>query len=139
LLHDPETKQPLTTSETIFFSRFMLAMPDDWRVIRLRPKAKLKAAIAVSAPDDLAKWNLADVDKAGEIERAREGLAGIEATTVGEGLPLTLVSLITLDGWFPLLFYHHCLWPTCAQHLCFAILTSGREVLTLKGHSNASV
>jgi len=48
----------------------------------------------VSAPNDLAKFGLADVDKAGEIARAREGTAGIRTTAVGEDLPLTLVSLI---------------------------------------------
>jgi hypothetical protein len=92
LLLDPDTKLPLATSERILFSRFMLSR--DWRVIKLRPKAELKAIIAVSAPNDLAEYGLAHVDKAGEIARAREALAGIRATTVGEGPPLTLVSLL---------------------------------------------
>jgi hypothetical protein len=92
LLLDPDTKQPLATSERILFSRFMLSR--DWRVIKLRPKAELKAIIAVSAPIDLAQYSLADVDKAGEITRARDALAGIRATTVGDDLPLTLATLI---------------------------------------------
>src|ERR1039457_515519 len=92
LLLDPETKQPLATSERILFSRFMLSR--DWRVIKLRPKAELKALIAVSAPNDLAQYGLAEVDKAGEIARARDGMAGIRVATVGEDLPLTLVSLM---------------------------------------------
>jgi hypothetical protein len=92
LLLDPETKQQLATSERILLSRFILSR--DWRVIQLRPKAELKAVIAVSAPNDLAKYGLADVDKAGEILRARGGLAEIRASTVGEDLPLTLPSLI---------------------------------------------
>ena len=92
LLLDPDNKQQLATSERILFSRFMLSR--DWRVIKLRPRAELKAIIAVSAPNNLAEYRLADVDKAGEIARARDALAGIRATAVGEDLPLTLVSLI---------------------------------------------
>ena len=42
LLRDPETKFPMATSERILFSRFMLSR--DWRVVKLRPKARLKAA-----------------------------------------------------------------------------------------------
>jgi len=63
-------------------------------VIKLRPKAELKAIIAVSAPSDLGRFGLADVDKGGEIARARERLAGFRATAVGEDRPLTLASLI---------------------------------------------
>jgi CHAT domain/SIR2-like domain len=92
LLLDPDTKQRLTTSERVLFSRFMVSR--DWRVIKLRPKAELKAIIAVSAPNDLVQYRLAEVDKGGEIARAREALAGIRATAVGEDLPLTLVSLM---------------------------------------------
>ena len=92
LLLDPESNRQLATSERVLFSRFMLSR--DWRVIKLRPKAELKAIIAVSAPNDLARFGLGDVDKAGEIARAREGLAGIRAIVVGEDAPLTLASLI---------------------------------------------
>jgi hypothetical protein len=92
LLCDPDTKRPLATSEQILFSRFMLSQ--DWRVIKLRPKAELKALVAVSAPGDLAKFRLADVDKQGEIARAREALAGIHTTVIGQNEPLTLTGLI---------------------------------------------
>jgi len=92
LLLDPEAKQQFSTSERILFSRFILNR--DWRVIKLRPKADLNAVIAASAPNDLAKYGLADVDKASEIARARGALAGIRSTAVGEDLPLTLPGLI---------------------------------------------
>jgi len=69
LLCDPETKQSLATSERILFSRFMHSQ--DWRVIKLRPKAELKALIAVAAPADLSKFGLAVVNKQGEIACAR--------------------------------------------------------------------
>ncbi|MGE0101063.1 MAG: CHAT domain-containing protein [Blastocatellales bacterium] len=92
LLLDPEKKTRLTTSEQILFSRFMLSR--DWRVIRLRPKREMKALIAVSAPGDLAQFGLAEVDRDGEITRAREALAGIEADVVGHDKPLTLQNLV---------------------------------------------
>jgi len=80
LLRDPETRTPLAISERILFSRFMLSR--DWRVVKLRPKAELKALIAVSAPSDLAAYQLAPVDQEGEVVRARAGLAGIQATVL---------------------------------------------------------
>ena len=92
LLHDPVKGAPLATSEQILFSRFMLSR--DWRVIRLRPKTALKALIAVAAPSDLAKFSLADVDRDGEIARAREALAGLDAGVVGSNKPLTINALI---------------------------------------------
>ena len=45
LLVDPESRAPLATSERILFSRFVASA--DWRTIRLRPKASLRALIAV--------------------------------------------------------------------------------------------
>src|SRR5262249_35013557 len=92
LLLDPETKSPLTTSERILFSRFMLS--PDWRVIRLRSKTELKPLIAVSAPADLERFGLAEVDKDSEIARARVALAGVEARVAGNDKPLTLNNLI---------------------------------------------
>jgi hypothetical protein len=92
MLSDPDTKAPLTTSEKVLFSRFMTSQ--DWRGIRLRPKAQLRALIAIAAPSNLAEYKLADVDLAGEIGRAREGLAGIEAKVQGNDCPLTLKILV---------------------------------------------
>ena len=94
LLTDPETHAPLATSEKILFSRF--GSSNDWRNIRLRAKADLRALVAVSAPSNLAEWNLAAVDIEGEIERARENLKGIQIAIAGKDAPLTLDRLI--DG-----------------------------------------
>jgi hypothetical protein len=91
-LTDPDTKAPLATSERILFSRFITSQ--DWRGIRLRPEAKLRAIIAVAAPSNLDEYKLADVNLAGEIARAREGLAGIDAKVDGAGEPLTLKRLV---------------------------------------------
>lgn len=91
LLRDPETKAPFATSERVMFSRFMLSR--DWRVVKLRPKARLKALIAISAPGDVTTWGLAAVDGAGEAERASVSLAGMQTTTLGVDQPLTLEAL----------------------------------------------
>lgn len=93
LLLDPESMQPLATTERILFSRFMVSR--DWRVVKLRPKAKLKALIAVSAPEDADDRGLAPVDAAGEIARARAGLGSIESAAIGsKDQPLTINRLI---------------------------------------------
>ncbi len=92
LMRDPKTETALATSERIVFSRFILSQ--DWRVIKLRPKSELRALIAVSSPSDLADSNLTPVDTEGEIARARESLAGIQATVVGNDQPLTLNRLV---------------------------------------------
>ncbi len=93
LMRDPKTGSTLATSEQVVFSRFTLSR--DWRVIKLRPKASLKALIAVASPSDWEEHNLAAVDVAGEIVRARESLAGIGVPTIiGDKEPLTLNRLI---------------------------------------------
>lgn len=87
LLRDPDTNAPLATSERILFSRFMHS--SDWRVAKLSPKAHLKALIAVSAPSDVAAFQMAEVDAAAEVSRARESLGPIECSVIGQAEPLT--------------------------------------------------
>jgi len=91
LLRDPESRAPLATSEKTLFSRFMVSQ--DWRPVKLHRKAELAALIAVAAPSDLATYKLADVDRDGEIARAREGLGDIRSTVLGAEKPLTLERL----------------------------------------------
>jgi hypothetical protein len=91
LLCDPDSGAPLATSERVLFSRFMQGQ--DWRAIRLRPRAALRALVAVAAPTDLAQYGLAPVDLAGEVQRARDALAGIAIEVVGQDQPLTIESL----------------------------------------------
>jgi len=93
LLCDPETRAPFATSERVLFSRFMVSQ--DWRPVKLHRRAELRALIAVAAPSDCAAYTLAEVDRAGEISRAREGLGDIRLTVSGEGTePLTLERLM---------------------------------------------
>ncbi len=97
LLHDLDTGTPVATCENIFFSRFMLSR--DWRAVELRAKAELKALIAVAAPTDAASYQLAEIDVAGEVNRARESLcaagdSGIKIDVAGQDEPLTLGRLV---------------------------------------------
>ncbi|MCX6613949.1 MAG: hypothetical protein NTW74_24280, partial [Acidobacteria bacterium] len=89
LLRDPATGLSLGTSERILFSRFPASL--DWREINLRPKAKLKALIAVAAPSDLQSMGFAPVPEAEEKARALKALEGIEVQTLAQ--PLTLAKL----------------------------------------------
>ena len=91
LLRDPGTGAPLATSENTLFSRFMASY--DWRPVRLRPRAELKALVAVSAPSDLGDYGLAEIDVVAEIERAEKGLAGIQVEVAGRDQGLTLAHL----------------------------------------------
>ncbi len=90
LLAEPQTKKPFATSERTLFSRFMLSR--DWRPIRLRRKAALKALVAVSAPGDWQSLNVAEVPRDGEIERAKAALEGIDVDVLDA--PLTLGRLL---------------------------------------------
>jgi hypothetical protein len=69
----------------------------DFRPIKLRARAELRALIAVSAPPAaaLARLNLAAVDFAGEVARITAALAGISVAVLGgPGDPFTVSRLI---------------------------------------------
>lgn len=91
LLADPDTGAPFATSERVLFSRFMLSQ--DWRAVRLRPKAALRALVAVAAPVDLADYGLVKIDAADESRRAQEALTGIAVAVAGLDEPLTIEHL----------------------------------------------
>ncbi len=98
LLHDPETRTPVATSERTLFSRFMISR--DWGSVQLRPKSDLHALVAVAAPADVEDYELADVDVDGEVRRVRDSLAvgqgngggtdPIAVEILGQHEPLTL-------------------------------------------------
>lgn len=96
LLVDPASEPPVAfaDNERTPFSRFMVSA--DSRPIRLRPKARLKAIVAVSAPSDLADYpELAQVPLEGEVARALEALQGIETDIIGDDESLTLAELLS--------------------------------------------
>ena len=76
-LRDPQDGSAFLTSERLLFSRYLSSL--DWRPVRLRPKADLRALVVVASPTDVANYQpgerpLAALDVPGELARAKDGL-----------------------------------------------------------------
>ncbi len=82
-LRDPQDGALLFTGENILFSRYLSSL--DWRPVRLRPKSDLSALIVIANPAGLDRYQLAPVDVAGELERARSALGDIRVTALASG------------------------------------------------------
>ncbi|MGH2614593.1 MAG: CHAT domain-containing protein [Thermomicrobiales bacterium] len=82
-LADPDAAPaaPLFMAERIRFSRIVDS--PDWRRVVRRARLDTRALVVVANPGDLESWNLAPIDVAAEVERAKAGLAGIEVTVLG--------------------------------------------------------
>ena len=76
-LCDPQDGASLFTGESLLFSRYLASA--NWRPVRLRPKAILKALIVIANPANLTEYGLAAIDIAGEMERAQQGLGQMTA------------------------------------------------------------
>src|SRR5262249_12726153 len=96
LLTDPLTGVPLATSERIVFSCF--GASNDWTPVRIRPKAELRALVAVSNPANLAEYGLAPVDAEGEVGRARDHLQGMGVAVAGRSSSPARLSLRAQAG-----------------------------------------
>jgi hypothetical protein len=79
-LLDPESGNPLSTSENLVFSRYMSS--PDWRPVRLRSKGELRALVVIANPSDLPEYNLAPINLEAEFERARQGLGPLPITVL---------------------------------------------------------
>ena len=95
-LRDPQDSSALLTSERVLFSRYLSSM--DWRPVRLRPKADLRALVVGRHPSDVANYQpggrpLAALDVAGELTRAKEGLGSIATTDLTSGGKATFNNL----------------------------------------------
>jgi hypothetical protein len=83
-IRDPAGDRPLILGQRVRFSRYLASA--DWRRVQLRPRAALRALVAVAAPAGLDKFGLAPIDAAAEVARAREALADIPvAALAGPG------------------------------------------------------
>jgi hypothetical protein len=71
----PGAAAPLLTGENLRFSRYLSGL--DWRPVRLRPQADLRALVAVAGPSDVTQYQLAEVDTAASLAAARAGLGDI--------------------------------------------------------------
>jgi hypothetical protein len=79
-LRDPQTGGLLLASETVLFSRYFTSL--DWRPVRLRPKGDLHALVVIANPANLAEYQLAPIDVAGERQRAEASLGGFVLTVL---------------------------------------------------------
>jgi len=87
-LRDPQDGSPLLTGEQVLFSRYLSSL--DWRPVRLRPQADLRALVVIANPANVTDYQLAPLDVEGELERARSGLGSIPVTPLASGGSATL-------------------------------------------------
>ena len=81
----PDSDAPLLTGENLRFSRYLSSL--DWRPVRLRPQADLRALVVVASPSNAAKWQLAEVKTEDELAAARAGLGDITDHRAGDARP----------------------------------------------------
>jgi hypothetical protein len=109
-LADPDAPQPgapLLMSERVLFSRYVYSR--DWRQVARRAKGDLRALVVVANPSDLDSYRLAPIDVTGEIERARNGMVGINKIDVlGESDRATKPNIIDRLKTGPDIFYLVC-------------------------------
>ncbi len=93
MLRDPFVAgAPLFMGEQTVVSRF-LGSGQDWRPIRLRPKAELRALAAIANPARASTYNLAPIDAEQELSLARQAMAGIQVESLAPGGPLAITAL----------------------------------------------
>ncbi len=89
----PQSTAPLSTNETILFSRYLSSR--DWRPVRLRPQSALRALVMVASPSDLDRYQLDPIEVEGEMQRIKDALGSVAATFLpGSGRRPTLNTLI---------------------------------------------
>ena len=87
----PEAGVPLLSGQNLTFSRYLSSL--DWRPVRLRPQADLRALVTVASPGNAAKWQVAEVDTEAELAAARAGLGDIPVTELASRGQVTLANL----------------------------------------------
>jgi hypothetical protein len=83
-LRNPRDGSPLLTDENIVFSRYLSSM--DWRQVGPQTRSSLRALVVVAGPSNVVEYgprDLAPVDVADEIARAKDGLHPIPVTVIG--------------------------------------------------------
>ena len=84
----PDSDAPLLTGQNFTFSRYLSSL--DWRPVRLRPEAELRALVVVADPSDVQRVRLAPVDRENELAAAHAGLGEIAATELATRGQVTL-------------------------------------------------
>jgi len=140
-LRDPQDGSPLVTSEQILFSRYLCSF--DWRPIRRRPRADLRALVVIANPADIASYEpggfpLASLDVGSERLRAKSSLGNIPVTELASGGLATLNSLFThlRDGYDIVYLVCHGTVVKCEPRLWLekddgaAAVVSGSELIS---------
>jgi hypothetical protein len=97
-LRDPQDGSAFLTGERLLFSRYLSSL--DWRPVRLRPQAALRALVVIANPSDVGTYQpggrpLAALDVASELARAKTGFGNIPVTALASGGSATLQNLST--------------------------------------------
>ena len=97
-LRDPQDGSTFLTSERVLFSRYLSSF--DWRPVRLRPQAALRALVVIASPTDVGTYQpggrpLAALDVPNELARARAGLGNIPVMALASSGSATLNNLST--------------------------------------------
>lgn len=103
-LLDPEDGSSLLTDSNVLFSRYLTS--SDWRPVRMRLKAELRALVIVADPAELERYGepgatpdaprreLDPVDAEGELQRARSALDPIRTETLPGSRRVTLSNVV---------------------------------------------
>ena len=91
-LRDPRDGALLFTGENIAFSRYLSSF--DWRPVRLRPQAELKALVVVANPIGLDKYDLPPADVERELAHVQNNLGTIRSTPLASGGKANLKHII---------------------------------------------
>lgn len=79
-LLDPHSGRGLARDGDLLLSRYLSG--DDYTSLQRRPKGKLRALVAVAAPNDAQDYNLAPIDAEVETTRVTAALGEIRPTTI---------------------------------------------------------
>lgn len=96
-LRDPENGHRLAVAERVLVSRYLAGA--DWRPVRPRTRAALRALVVIANPSDLADYApggrpLAPIDVDGELARARTALGDIPVTALASGGQATVERIV---------------------------------------------
>jgi hypothetical protein len=97
-LINPLDDTVLVTSQQLLFSRYLSSL--DWRAIRRRAKASLRALVVIANPTNISRYApgdqpLSPIDVPGELQRVREGLGDIAITALASEGSATLNNITT--------------------------------------------
>ncbi len=127
-LADPAGGGPLFLGERVVLSRYLESA--DMSPLRPRPRAALRAVVAVAGPTDLERYGLGPIDPAAEAGRASQSLGAIPSRVLsrdcGAAPTLNLIAAALRDG------------PDILYLVCHGTSRTGQPLLWLEAEDGAS-